>query len=231
MYGRIVEDLITIEREVIEISPKTYVRGSVAFASTENLGGHALGGLVENFSTTQYLCRYCLITRNEFWPQSAGENNTCNEEENEESDVDPVTEVDVESETEVDSEADLESESDVDSEAILDSEAVVEYDMDEVFEMLHESEEDEESGESDANEEDASQLVFDNYVPLSYERGTEESYKQSLANKGNKKYYRGIKFDSVFNKLEGFQMFVSLGYHLVLSTICWMVLERSICIL
>lgn len=31
----------------------------------DNLGSHMIGGFTENFSTAEYFCRYCLMTRNE----------------------------------------------------------------------------------------------------------------------------------------------------------------------
>ena len=96
------EDLITIEKDGIEISPNTYV----AFISTDNLGGHALGGLVENFSTTPYFSRYCLITRKKFCPQLVGRNETKNGEQAKESDNNLGTEADIESEADDKPEAD-----------------------------------------------------------------------------------------------------------------------------
>lgn len=31
----------------------------------DNLGWHSIGGFTENFSTSQYFCRYCHVTRSE----------------------------------------------------------------------------------------------------------------------------------------------------------------------
>lgn len=42
----------------------------------DNLGSHQIGGFTENFSTSKYLCRYCLFTRESlkaFEPQVAEE--------------------------------------------------------------------------------------------------------------------------------------------------------------
>jgi hypothetical protein len=39
------------------------IKGSLATTLGDNLGSHAIGGFLENFSTTPFFCRYCLITR------------------------------------------------------------------------------------------------------------------------------------------------------------------------
>lgn len=42
------------------------MKGSLVFITGDNLGSHSLGGMTENFSRTQYFCRYCFISRDLF---------------------------------------------------------------------------------------------------------------------------------------------------------------------
>lgn len=66
VYGRIVKDLKVIEENGVEISENKIVKGALVFICGDNLGSHSLGGFIENFSTSQYFCRYCLIQRKQF---------------------------------------------------------------------------------------------------------------------------------------------------------------------
>lgn len=67
VYGRLVKDLLKIEKDGIEIFPNKIVKGSVVFRANDHLGAHFLGGFLENFSTSHYFCRFCLITRQDLW--------------------------------------------------------------------------------------------------------------------------------------------------------------------
>ena len=64
VYGPIVDALKKLENG-IEINGHI-MQGSLVYMSGDNLGNHALGGFVENLSTTKYICRFCLATREEF---------------------------------------------------------------------------------------------------------------------------------------------------------------------
>lgn len=66
VFGKIIQDIKVIETDDIEISPGKVVKGSLVFVTGDNLGSHGLGGFVENFSKTQYFCRYCLVTKKSF---------------------------------------------------------------------------------------------------------------------------------------------------------------------
>ncbi|CAD6229031.1 GSCOCG00012066001-RA-CDS [Cotesia congregata] len=63
VFGKIIQDIKDIETDGIEISPGKVVKGSLVFVTGDNLGSHGLGGFTENFSKTQYFCRYCLVTK------------------------------------------------------------------------------------------------------------------------------------------------------------------------
>lgn len=63
IFGKIVDDLKEIETSGIEFAPNQVIKRSLIFVTGDNLGSHALGGFVENFSKAQYFCRYCLITK------------------------------------------------------------------------------------------------------------------------------------------------------------------------
>lgn len=65
VYGKIVEDLQILRSEGIIIGSEI-IKGSLAFVCGDNLGSHALGGFTENFSSVRYMCRFCLISREEF---------------------------------------------------------------------------------------------------------------------------------------------------------------------
>lgn len=41
------------------------VKATVFCIAGDNLGSHNIGGFTENFSTSTYFCRYCLVTRSE----------------------------------------------------------------------------------------------------------------------------------------------------------------------
>ncbi|XP_034253633.1 uncharacterized protein LOC117652659 [Thrips palmi] len=66
VYSKIVEDLISLQETGIEVDGHGTVKASLAFIAGDNLGSHALAGLVENFSRSKYFCRYCLMSRAEF---------------------------------------------------------------------------------------------------------------------------------------------------------------------
>lgn len=68
VYGRIVDDLKKLESTGITLSSGETRKVGLLCIAGDNLGSHALGGYVENFSSTQYFCRYCLIRRDKFYP-------------------------------------------------------------------------------------------------------------------------------------------------------------------
>ncbi|XP_066504840.1 uncharacterized protein [Hoplias malabaricus] len=58
-------DLKDLEENGINVGGET-VKGALYCIAGDNLGSHSIGGFTENFSRSQYFCRYCEITRNEF---------------------------------------------------------------------------------------------------------------------------------------------------------------------
>ncbi|KAJ8674063.1 hypothetical protein QAD02_005325 [Eretmocerus hayati] len=58
------EDLKKLEKG-IEINGEV-IRGTVVHIAGDNLGSHGLGGFLENFSSAEYFCRFCHISRVEF---------------------------------------------------------------------------------------------------------------------------------------------------------------------
>jgi len=65
VFERVIQDLIKLEISGIEVDAVKYdVR--VAVIIGDNLGSHSIGGFLENFSATEYFCRYCEISRTEF---------------------------------------------------------------------------------------------------------------------------------------------------------------------
>ncbi|KAE8746883.1 hypothetical protein FOCC_FOCC006303 [Frankliniella occidentalis] len=65
-YGPIVKDLKGIETVGVDIPGVGTVKGSLVCIVGDNLGSHGLGGFVEQFSTSLYFCRFCLIKRKDF---------------------------------------------------------------------------------------------------------------------------------------------------------------------
>nr|XP_055048292.1 uncharacterized protein LOC129433654 [Misgurnus anguillicaudatus] len=66
VFSEFLGDLKELEENGIVTSHKTVVRGTLYCIAGDNLGSHCIGGFSENFSCSQYFCRYCLITRSEF---------------------------------------------------------------------------------------------------------------------------------------------------------------------
>ncbi|XP_052130221.1 uncharacterized protein LOC127751151 [Frankliniella occidentalis] len=66
IYGKIVEDLQELERNGLYVEGIGNVKVRLVFIAGDNLGSHALGGFVENFSKANYFCRYCHLYRPTF---------------------------------------------------------------------------------------------------------------------------------------------------------------------
>ena len=69
LFSSLVEDLKKLETgfEIEgDFSGRYTVKGSVVFIVGDNLGSHCIGGFTENFSTSEYFCRYCHISRDTF---------------------------------------------------------------------------------------------------------------------------------------------------------------------
>jgi len=50
----------------IEIEEGKHVRGTITCVVGDNLGSHSLGGFTESFSSSDYFCRFCTMSRSEF---------------------------------------------------------------------------------------------------------------------------------------------------------------------
>lgn len=72
VYGKIVEDLKILKTDGIQIGD-CILKGGLFFVTGDNLGSHGLGGFTENFSTVDYICRFCMMTRNEFESEGGGQ--------------------------------------------------------------------------------------------------------------------------------------------------------------
>jgi hypothetical protein len=66
VFERLIHDLKSLEDEGIEVGSSGPVKGTVVCVLGDNLGSHFIGGFTQNFSTSHYICRYCLATRSEF---------------------------------------------------------------------------------------------------------------------------------------------------------------------
>ncbi|XP_056445578.1 uncharacterized protein LOC130381819 isoform X2 [Gadus chalcogrammus] len=65
VFSELLADLKSLETDGINVDGETVKAGLYCIAG-DNLGSHCVGGFTENFSTSQYFCRYCEITRTEF---------------------------------------------------------------------------------------------------------------------------------------------------------------------
>jgi hypothetical protein len=66
LFEQAIKDIKKLEDVGIDFNidgQNTNIKGSIVFVLGDNLGSHAVGGFMENFSTTPYFCRYCMITR------------------------------------------------------------------------------------------------------------------------------------------------------------------------
>ncbi len=65
VFSELLADLKSLETDGINVDGQT-VKGGLYCIAGDNLGFHCIGGFTENFSRSQYFCRYCEITRSEF---------------------------------------------------------------------------------------------------------------------------------------------------------------------
>ncbi|CAI5685968.1 unnamed protein product [Oreochromis niloticus] len=66
VFSELLTDLKVLEENGITVADKPVVKGALYCIAGDNLGSHCIGGFTENFSSSVYLCRYCLLTRTEF---------------------------------------------------------------------------------------------------------------------------------------------------------------------
>lgn len=65
VFSELLDDLKDLEENGISVDNET-VKGALYCIAGDNLGSHSLGGFTENFSRSQYFCRYCKVMRSEF---------------------------------------------------------------------------------------------------------------------------------------------------------------------
>lgn len=80
LFSSLVSDLKDIEEIGFETVDGNTLKGSLIAISGDNLGSHCIGGFTENFSRSNYFCRYCLIDRRTFErePENMGPKRTVN---------------------------------------------------------------------------------------------------------------------------------------------------------
>lgn len=66
VFSELLTDLKELEGNGIAMGDELAVKGALYCIAGDNLGSHTIGGFTENFSSSQYFCRYCLISRTEF---------------------------------------------------------------------------------------------------------------------------------------------------------------------
>ena len=66
IFSELLADLKVLEDDGITMADETVVKGTIYCIAGDNLGSHCIGGFTENFSFSQYFCRYCLISRTQF---------------------------------------------------------------------------------------------------------------------------------------------------------------------
>ncbi|XP_067281113.1 uncharacterized protein [Pseudorasbora parva] len=65
IFSRLIADLKDLEDNGITVAAEK-VKGTVFCIAGDNLGSHSIGGFTENFSFSEYFCRYCQISRRDF---------------------------------------------------------------------------------------------------------------------------------------------------------------------
>lgn len=63
--GNLSAHLRDLEENGIVVGEET-IKWALFCIAGDNLGSHSIGGFTKNFSTSQYICRYCEIRRNNF---------------------------------------------------------------------------------------------------------------------------------------------------------------------
>lgn len=66
VLGPLTQDLVTLEKKGLTINGGNHLV-RLDFITGDNLESHTVGGLTQHFSTSMYLCRFCLLTRSEFY--------------------------------------------------------------------------------------------------------------------------------------------------------------------
>ncbi|KAK3909856.1 LOW QUALITY PROTEIN: PTS system EIIBC component SAR0193 [Frankliniella fusca] len=66
LYGGIVEDLKLLETEGVIVPRYGRLKAGLVCIAGDNLGSHNLGGFGENFSSSNYFCRFCMVYRPTF---------------------------------------------------------------------------------------------------------------------------------------------------------------------
>ncbi|XP_032440389.1 uncharacterized protein LOC116733690 [Xiphophorus hellerii] len=66
VFSELLTDLKILEENGITMADESVAKGALYRIAGDNPGSRRIGGFTENVSTSQYFCRYCLITRSEF---------------------------------------------------------------------------------------------------------------------------------------------------------------------
>ena len=69
VFRPLLDDLMSLEEPEIPLNlteTEEMVKGAIVIISGDNLGSHCIGGYTENFSKSEYFCRYCRIDRHTF---------------------------------------------------------------------------------------------------------------------------------------------------------------------
>lgn len=66
VFGPLIRDLKDMEDNGIILEDGTVFRGGLCAIAGDNLGSHNIGGFVENFSRSEFFCRFCDISRAAF---------------------------------------------------------------------------------------------------------------------------------------------------------------------
>lgn len=66
VFSELITDLKKVEENGLTMENELVVKGALFCIVGDNLGSHTIGGFTENFSSSEYFCRYCLISRTEF---------------------------------------------------------------------------------------------------------------------------------------------------------------------
>lgn len=66
VFNTLVQDIKELEMNGITLEDGEVLKGTLCAIAGNNLGSHSIGRFLENFSRSQYFCRYCEIDRDTF---------------------------------------------------------------------------------------------------------------------------------------------------------------------
>ncbi|CAN7939906.1 unnamed protein product [Ixodes hexagonus] len=71
VFAPLIDDVRKLEAGCVMVEGDTPIYGTVVAILGDNLGSHTIGGFTENFSKDTYICRFCLMKREEMFDKES----------------------------------------------------------------------------------------------------------------------------------------------------------------